>query len=120
MFLLNIASGEAYRQFTAHAVLQRTADIELHEKRLGAELEVKLAQMEAKKNVAIAQASEYSRLALQEAPQIGKDKGGNQWKGEAAQMRPVYNRDENAPQLDAEAPQRTQQAKSDGDTAPKA
>ena len=89
MFLLNIASGEAYRQFTAHAVLQRTADIELHEKRLGAELEVKLAQMEAKKNVAIAQATEYSRLALQEAPQIGKDKGGSQWKGEAAQMRPA-------------------------------
>jgi hypothetical protein len=29
----------------------------------------------------------------------------------------VYNRDENAPQLDAEAPQRTQQAKSAGDTA---
>ena len=100
MFLLNIASGEAYRQFTAHAVLQRTADIELHEKRLGAELEVQLAQMEAKKQVAIAQAAEYSRQALTDAPLIGKDKGNNQWKNEAAQLRPaqVYNSDTEASQ----------------------
>ena len=111
MFLLNIASGEAYRQFTAHAVLQRTADIELHEKRLGAELEVTLAQMEAKKQVAIAQAAEYSRQALTDAPQIGKDKSDNQWKKEAAQLRPaqVYNSDAEASQL-----QHTGQGKAQG------
>ena len=121
MFLLNIASSEAYRQFTAHAVLQRTADIELHEKRLGAELEVKLAQMEAKKNVAIAQATEYSRLALQEAPQIGKDKGGNQWKGEAAQMRPaqVYNLGEDTAKLAQDGQGKAQSGKGgDNDTRP--
>lgn len=108
MFLLNIASGEAYRQFTTHAVLQRTADIELHEKRLGAELEVQLAQMEAKKQVAIAQAAEYSRQALTDAPQIGKDKGDNQWKKEAAQLRPVqvYNSDTDTAKTQQEAPQR--------------
>jgi hypothetical protein len=118
MFLLNIASGEAYRQFTAHAVLQRTADIELHEKRLGAELEVKLAQMEAKKNVAIAQADEYSRLAMAEAPQIGKDKGGGQWKHEAAQMRPAYNSETNAPQTQQEAQGAKEQARGDGNKSP--
>ena len=118
MFLLNIASGEAYRQFTAHAVLQRTADIELHEKRLGAELEVQLAQMEAKKQVAIAQAAEYSRQALTDAPLIGKDKGNNQWKNEAAQLRPaqVYNSDTEASQLTQDGQGATKQTANGTDT----
>lgn len=79
MFLLNILSGELYRQFTVEAILTRAANIELRQDQIAADMEVSLAQMKAKKDIAIAAATEYSNKADQEAPEIGRNKGKEKW-----------------------------------------
>ncbi len=84
MFMLNIAAGELYRQFTTEAVLKRSADIELREARIAVDMEIALAKMDADKNISIAAAEEYSRRASVEAPEIGKRKGGNNWEKDRA------------------------------------
>jgi hypothetical protein len=89
MFLLNIASGEIYRQFSSIAKLQRAAQMELQEGRMDADLQIRLAQMEAEKNAAVAHAEEYSRRAEKEAPQIGKQRGSSEWDKHADKMRPA-------------------------------
>lgn len=79
MFMLNVAAGEVYRQFSAAAVLRREAEMELREKQIEADNEVRLAQMDAEKNIAIKAAEEYSRRATQEADKLGSQKGGDRW-----------------------------------------
>lgn len=114
MFLLNIVSGELYRQFTVEAILKRAAFMELREEQTASDMEVTLAQMNAKKNIAIAAADEYSRRAEQEAPALGRNKGNEEWSKDSAgyKVQPVMKnadtelmelRAENA-RLKAEAP----------------
>lgn len=91
MFLFNIVSGELYRQFTTEATLKRAAAIELRDARVASDMEVELAQMDAKRQIAIAAAEEYSRQANIQAPQLGKGKGGDQWRNDAASYRPSVN-----------------------------
>ena len=79
MFMINIAAGELYRQFTAEAVLKREATLELREAQVAADMEVSLAEMEAKKNIGIAAANAYTQRAQKEAPAIGNDKGNKAW-----------------------------------------
>lgn len=99
MFMINILSGELYRQFTTEAILKRAALMELREEQTAADMEVNLAQMDAKKKIAIAQAEEYSRRAEQDAPGIGREKGASAWRNDAGQMRPTttYAADVDAP-----------------------
>lgn len=98
MFLLNIAAGELYRQFTTEAVLKRSADIELREARIAVDMEIALAKMDADKNISIAAAEEYSRRAAVEAPEIGKRKGNENWQKDRPQNQPApamgFNRNE--------------------------
>lgn len=89
MFLLNIAAGELYRQFTTEAVLKRSADIELREARIATDMEIALAKMEADKNISIAAAEEYSRRAEVEAPEIGKRKGESNWNKDRGTVQPA-------------------------------
>lgn len=84
MFLLNIASGEIYRQFTAEAILLRAANIELRGTKIAADMEVKLSQMDAQKKMAIAESEEYSRRAEIEAPELGKNRGASTWQKDSA------------------------------------
>lgn len=79
MFMLNVAAGELFRQFSAAAVLRREAEMELREKQIEADNEVRLAQMDAEKNIAIHAATEYSRRATEETLRIGTQKGGDRW-----------------------------------------
>lgn len=79
MFMLNIAAGEFYRQFSTAAVLRRAAEMDLREKQIEADTEVQLAQMDAEKDIAIHSAEEYARRAKEETKQIGAQKGGKQW-----------------------------------------
>lgn len=79
MIMLNIASGELYRQFTTEAILKRAAENELREAQVAADMEVKLAQVDADKKISIAAAEEYSRRADREAPEIGRKRGENEW-----------------------------------------
>jgi hypothetical protein len=88
MFLLNIASGEIYRQFSSIAVLQRSAAMELKEGRMDADLQIRLAQMEAEKAAAFAHSEEYARRSEKEAPAIGRERGGQEWEKNAKRMRP--------------------------------
>ena len=85
MFLINIASGELYRQFTTEATLKRAAEIELREARMATDLEIELARMDADKNISIAAAEAYSRRAESEAPEIGRKKGEDSWQKERQQ-----------------------------------
>lgn len=79
MIMLNIAAGELYRQFTTEAILQRSAENELRETTVAADMEVKLAKVESEKRIAIAAAEEYSRRSNQEAPEIGRNRGAAEW-----------------------------------------
>ena len=79
MIMLNIATGELYRQFTTEAILKRSAENELREAQVAADMEIKLAQMEADKDVSIHAAEEYSRRAREQAPEIGRTKGAETW-----------------------------------------
>lgn len=85
MFMINIASGELYRQFTTEATLKRAAEIELREARMATDLEIELARMDADKNISIAAAEAYSRRAETEAPEIGRKKGEDSWQKERQQ-----------------------------------
>lgn len=85
MFLLNIASGEMYRQFTKEARLTRTANKELREDQIAADMEVKLAQMKARKDIAIAEAEAYSSKAEKDALEIGRNRGNANWDNDKTQ-----------------------------------
>lgn len=89
MLMLNIAAGEFYRQFSTAAVLQREISMELREKKIEADNEVRIAKMEAEKNVAIHAAQEYARRATQDTPKIGQQKGGAMWDGDKTRHMPV-------------------------------
>lgn len=104
MFLINIAAGELYRQFTAEAVLKRSAEIELREARIASDMEIELARMDNEKNVAIHAAEEYSRRANQEAVQIGMARGAANWEKDKNnfKLRPAgaFAHDTNSEKLD--------------------
>ena len=94
MLMLNIFSGEMYRQFSASAKLRRAAEMELHEKQIEADHEIELAQMEAKKNIAIKTAEDYGRRANGDVEEISKRKGADMWsKDRSLHMPVVYNKD---------------------------
>jgi hypothetical protein len=82
MFMLNIASGELYRQFTTEAILTRDATNELKQDQIAADMEIKLAQMKAKKDIAVHSANEYARHADEQAPVIGVARGRATWNAE--------------------------------------
>lgn len=93
MFLLNIVSGEIYRQFTTEAVLLRAANVDLRQTQIAIDMEVTLSQMETKKSIEIAAADEYARRAEIEAPEIGKRKGVDTWNKDSAgyKVQPAMN-----------------------------
>lgn len=100
MIMLNIASGELYRQFTTEAILKRAAENELREAQVAADMEVRLAQVEADKNISIAAADEFSRRSQLEAPEIGRKRGEESWeqrkKATQPQQTPVVQYGSNA------------------------
>lgn len=100
MFLLNIASGEFYRQFTTEAILKRAANVELRENQIAADMEVELAKMKAKKDIAIATANEYASKAEKDAPEIGKNRGSEKWNNDKATYQPAMHVMANETKLD--------------------
>jgi hypothetical protein len=91
MILLNIVSGEVYRQFTTSAILMRSANISLKEDQMAADLEIKLAKVAVEKDIAIAQAEEYSKRATAEAPELGRRKGAEHWNNDRVSHHPVQS-----------------------------
>jgi len=88
MLILNIVAGEVYRQFSQEAKLLRIAQMHLREKRIEADTEVKIAQMNSAANIQIIAAAEFSKKAESEADGIGKDKGQNLWNKERVRYQP--------------------------------
>ena len=79
MIMINIASGEIYRQFSSVAIYRRQAEMELREKVTDADLNIQLAEVEAKKNIAVHAAEEFTRHATLNAPSIGAAQGAQRW-----------------------------------------
>jgi hypothetical protein len=88
MLILNIVAGEVYRQFSQEAKLLRIAQMHLREKRIEADTEVKIAQMNSAANIQIIAAAEFAKKAEIEADGIGKDKGQNLWNKERVRYQP--------------------------------
>lgn len=79
MLMINVAAGELYRQFSQEAVLRRQAEMTLREAQVDADMEVRLAQMEAQRNIAVHAAQVYSDKARAESAGIGSRRGTDQW-----------------------------------------
>ncbi len=79
MLMINVAAGEMYRQFSQEAVLRRQAEMDLREVQVDADMEVRLAQMDAQKSIAIHAAKTYTERARAEADTIGQNRGDNKW-----------------------------------------
>jgi hypothetical protein len=79
MVMLNIAAGELYRQSSESSTLRREIEKDLREAQITADNEVRLAQMEAERDIAVHAATEYANRAMNESQQIGANKGGQQW-----------------------------------------
>lgn len=82
MLILNIIAGEVYRQFSQEANLLRIAQMQLREKRIEADTEVKIARMNSAANIQIIAAAEFAKKAESEADGIGRDKGRSLWDSE--------------------------------------
>lgn len=97
MFLLNIAAGEVYRQFSSVAILRREAAMELREKQVESDTEFELTQMDIKKNISIRAAQEYSQRAGGEVDGIARQQGKDKWNQDKQRMGGAYAASTDAP-----------------------
>lgn len=89
VLMFNIAAGEIYRQTSENAQLLRVIEKDLRDKQLDADNEVKIARMEARKQIELHAAKEYARQSTEAAPNIGRAKGSDQWDKDATQHMPA-------------------------------
>lgn len=79
MLACNVLFGEVYRQNSLESILMRHAEMELREKRIEADMNVKLAQMNARADISTHAANQYAKDANSEAAQLGASKGSQKW-----------------------------------------
>jgi hypothetical protein len=89
MLACNVLFGEIYRQNSLEATLMRHAEMEIREKRIEADMNVRIAQMTAKADIATHTANQYAKSAGAEVSGIGSKRGEEKWKEDRKVFQPV-------------------------------
>jgi hypothetical protein len=79
MLGLNVLFGEIYRQNSMESILIRHAEMEIREKQIEANMNVRIAQMTAKAEISKHAADQYAEAAGAEARGLGAERGKNKW-----------------------------------------
>lgn len=79
MLAANVLFGEIYRQNSLEATLIRHAEMEIRERRIESDMNVRIAQMTAKAEIATHAANQYARSAGAEVNNIGSQRGEQKW-----------------------------------------